>query len=212
MAEHKEGRQDPHWRNVILDAARRCLSAKGFHATTIDDVSRTVPAPRSVVYRHFSNKQALLNETVKRSSHETLAVITELIERAGSGPGSVGRLADLMYPLFTTSVLFDVGRFNIEWWAWAVRNEAGLSGFRDVWREWRSRLASLIASEFETDQSTEMIQAMTTLMLAIYNGLLLHATLEGEQLDLERIMRYQQYGWEGIIERVKAEPHEGSNV
>jgi hypothetical protein len=80
-----------------------------------------------------------------------------------------------------------------------------LRGFRDIWQEWRDQLAPLVRSEVGEDVPEKDVQAMTSLILSIFNGLVLHATLESESLDLERIAQLQQYGWDGIIERVKAD-------
>jgi hypothetical protein len=112
-----------------------------------------------------------------------------------------------MMPLLDGPATFDTGRYNMEWWSWAARNETGLRGFREGFRAWRGQLSAVIRAEVGEDAPEETVQAMASLMLAIFNGLLLHATLEGEELDLELIMRLQRYGWEGIMERVdKEEP------
>jgi AcrR family transcriptional regulator len=207
MATRKNNGADPEWRTNILDATRRCLTAKGFHDVTIEDICRASLTPRSLLYRYFDAKDAILSETVERSTRETLAVISELIRGASSGGESIPQLVDLTESILSAPGTFDIGRFNIEWWAWSSRNEAGLLGFRQAWREWREALANVIRHDVGDDAPEETVQAMASLMLAIFNGLLLHATLEGEELDLELIMRLQRYGWEGIMERVdKEEP------
>ncbi len=208
LAKARREAKDLEWRNHILDATSRCLSARGFHDTTIDDISRASMTPRSVLYRYFPNKDALLAETVLRSSRQNWAIVSSLINEASPGPGAVERLIEIMIPIFTVPSLFDRGRFNVEWWAWAVRTESGIRSFRETWREWREGLAAVIRSEVGDEPSDETVQAMANLMLALYNGLLLHATLEGDELDIEAIMRLQQDGWAGIFERAKGAQEE----
>jgi AcrR family transcriptional regulator len=207
MARKPSNGADPQWRNNILEATRRCLSAKGFHDVTIDDITRGSLTPRSVLYRYFQNKDALLDETFQRSSQQTLSIMAQVLSGTDAGSGSAAQLIELLEPVLASPSAFDIGRFNIEWWAWSARSEIGLKGFRQVWREWRETLMPVVRSELGEDAPEETVQAMASLMLAIFNGLLLHATLEGEELDLDLIMRLQRYGWEGIMERVdKEEP------
>jgi AcrR family transcriptional regulator len=197
--------EDPQWREVILNAARRCLSVKGFHDVTLDDVCRMSMLRRSALYRYFPNKDALLGETVRWGTRGPLAVVSSVGSDSGESEGAVQRLMESMTPILEAPTFFDVGRFNIEWWAWAARNEVGLSAFRETWQEWREQLTSLIRTEVGPEAADETVLAMANLMLAIFNGLMLHMTLEAEELDLEEITRLQQLGWDGIFERVRAE-------
>lgn len=202
MAKRDQRLDDDQTRERILDAARRCLSVKNFHDITMDDISRASLVPRRILYRHFPSKEALLNETVQRGVHQILTLISTLL---AEDRASVARLIDLMMPLLSGPATFDIGRFNVEWWAWALRNELALQDFQKTWGQWRARLGAIILSEFKDVPSEQDVEAMATLMLALFNGLLLHATAETGQLDMERITRLQQYAWEGIIERVRAE-------
>jgi AcrR family transcriptional regulator len=197
--------RDEEWRDRITDAARRSLSAKGFHGTTIDDISRMSFTPKNVLHRSFASKDALLNETVLKSSRATLSLVRQALQATDSEPGTVQKLIELMTPLLTSPGFFDIGRFSVEWWAWASRNETGLQGFLETWREWRAALTAIIRAEVGDGASDADVMAMAALMLAIYNGLVLHATLEGDELDVDAIMRFQQLGWEGIFHHVKAQ-------
>ena len=193
-------------REHILDATRRCLAAKSFNELTIDDISRASHRPKSAIYRHFPNKDAIVDETLRRTSRQSLQNILGVIGNAGDGKDTltVAGLIHLMGQVFTSPMLLETGRFNIEWWAWAARSQTGLRGFRETWREWRDAIAGAIRAEVGDDQPEETVQAMAGLIFGLYNGLLLHATLEGEELDIEAIMRLQQDGWQGIVERAKA--------
>jgi hypothetical protein len=145
---------------------------------------------------------------MQQLTRQTLASILELMDQDQADQRPVRHLMKIVAPILTSPALFDTARHNIEWWAWALRSEVGLMGFRDTWQEWRRELSALIRAEIGYDVSEKEVEAMSGLMLAIFNGLLLHAALEGENLDVQRMMQLQQYGWEGIIERVKAEQAE----
>lgn len=203
MERRSRATDQDHWHNSIVEATRRAVFAKGFHDVTINDVCRTSLSPRSILYRHFPNKDVLLKETVHRSAQETLASLQDAMRGSPTGAGSVQRLMEFINPIFASPAFFEIGRFNLEWWAWAARNETGFQGFNETWREWRETLVSVIRAEVGDGPSDETVQTMASLMLAIHNGVLLHATLEGDHLDIEALTRLLQYGWEGIFERVR---------
>ncbi|MBJ7505177.1 MAG: TetR/AcrR family transcriptional regulator [Ilumatobacteraceae bacterium] len=46
-------------RTLILDAALHEFAAKGFHATSMNDVARTGGVTKPVLYQHFASKRAL---------------------------------------------------------------------------------------------------------------------------------------------------------
>ncbi len=59
MAGKGAGRVDR--RADLLVAAGRCFVAKGLRATTMEDVARTAGAGKATLYRHFANKDALID-------------------------------------------------------------------------------------------------------------------------------------------------------
>ncbi len=159
--------------------------------------------PKSVVQRLFPSKDALISEAMLDSIRGTLDLARAILREDGSEPGAVHRLMQMITPILKAPAFFQSGRGNVEWWAWAARNETGLEGFRESWREWREVLATLVRSDVGKGPSDEDVAAIASLMLAIFNGLILHATLEGEDLDIDAIMRFQRLGLDGIVSRSK---------
>jgi AcrR family transcriptional regulator len=83
----------------LLDAAERCLAAKGIRATTVLEVAEVAGVSRAWLYRHFPDKSALLggaivrlNETFWADSHATLAQIDGFDRRVAAGV-RIGRSA-----------------------------------------------------------------------------------------------------------------------
>src|SRR3712207_6164045 len=61
-AEHLEGR-----RNQILDAARRCFAANGFHSTSMQDILAESGLSAGAVYRYFSGKEDIIAAIAERA-------------------------------------------------------------------------------------------------------------------------------------------------
>lgn len=53
-------------RQQILDAARRLVARRGFHAVSIDAVAREAGITRPVVYTHFGDLSGLLDSLIER--------------------------------------------------------------------------------------------------------------------------------------------------
>ena len=51
-----------------MDAAERCILARGFHASTMELIAREAGYSRAAMYRHFPNRQRLLEELVARKT------------------------------------------------------------------------------------------------------------------------------------------------
>lgn len=53
-------------RDRLIDAAERCLTAKGIRATTVSEVAEVAGVSRGWLYRHFPDKSELLGAAIVR--------------------------------------------------------------------------------------------------------------------------------------------------
>jgi AcrR family transcriptional regulator len=69
-------------KQLLLDAAVREFSAKGYGGTTTDDVAESAGVSLSVLFRHFPAKADLFREAVMQPFVESLRLFTEQWERS----------------------------------------------------------------------------------------------------------------------------------
>ena len=69
-------------RTQILDAAVLCFARKGFHLTSMHDISAEAGISVGLIYRYFQNKEAVI--AAMADGHKT--EIGELLERARLAP------------------------------------------------------------------------------------------------------------------------------
>lgn len=62
-------------KNKILEAAETCFIAKGFHKTTLRDISNESGVSLGSIYQYFENKNAIILTFVERSNDETSEAI-----------------------------------------------------------------------------------------------------------------------------------------
>ena len=100
MRYSKQRKQDT--RNKILQSARKLFAAKGFAATSIDEIMEACLLTRGGFYAHFSSKSELYKEALKlvdvrtrlRGSRSELnAVLDECLTAHGGSASTLGFLA-----------------------------------------------------------------------------------------------------------------------
>ena len=69
-------------RQQILDAAMLCFAKRGFHQTSMHDISAEAGISVGLIYRYFKNKE----EVIAALATEHKKNIAELLERAGRSP------------------------------------------------------------------------------------------------------------------------------
>lgn len=84
---------------AILAAARRVIAAKGFAATTMDEIAEAAGLAKGTIYLYFKNKQVLFQAVVS----EVLArLVAGLRELAGQQASAENRLRQMLRLLVTT--------------------------------------------------------------------------------------------------------------
>src|SRR3954452_3735295 len=66
-------------REQILDATKAIVAERGFHAVSIEAVSRAAGITRPIVYSHFGDLQGLLEALVERESARALAQLAAVL-------------------------------------------------------------------------------------------------------------------------------------
>ncbi len=93
MSEIQEGSKEPESRIKILEAATRLFGRKGYHASTIENITHAVGISRGALYWHFKGKSEVLAAVVERLQREYLDRFME--ETMQSGPSAAERLSHI---------------------------------------------------------------------------------------------------------------------
>lgn len=72
-------------REAVLQAAVELFNANGVHATSIDDIARSLNVTKPTVYHYFPTKDEILFECVQRGVDSIRAAGVEVENRGGSG-------------------------------------------------------------------------------------------------------------------------------
>src|SRR4051795_4187026 len=81
-------------RSQILDAGLVCFAKRGFHQTSMHDISAEAGISVGLIYRYFQNKEAVISAMADEHKNE----VTEWLERARQAP----TLLEALEILFTS--------------------------------------------------------------------------------------------------------------
>lgn len=83
------GRSGNDRRSALLDAAARRFVAVGITKTTMEEISREAGAGKATLYRHFPNKQAVLEALVDRENRRFERTLRQAADAADTPAASV---------------------------------------------------------------------------------------------------------------------------
>src|SRR5882762_5254824 len=168
-------------RSQILDAALVCFAKRGFHQTSMHDISGEAGISVGLIYRYFENKEAVISAMADRHKQE----IGEMLERARRAPS----LLESLEILFTAHCCEDapqvVSAFVVDLYAEASRNPQVADLVRDVLETAMDGVTDLIARAPETESAAHNLKPyeLAELIFAVARGMLMRDVLQPQELS-----------------------------
>ena len=160
-------------RAQILDAAISCFAKRGFHPTSMHDISAEAGISVGLIYRYFQNKEAVIAAMADRHKKQ----IQEILERARQAPS----LRESLETLFTAHCGETepqvTAAFVVDLFAEASRNQPVAELVRDVCEASMNGVTNLIARSPEAKASELTPREMAELIFAVNDGMLLRGVL-----------------------------------
>ena len=167
-------------RSQILDAALVCFAKRGFHQTSMHDISSEAGISVGLIYRYFENKEAVISAMADRHKTE----ISEMLERARQAPS----LLESLEILFTAHCCEDapqfVSAFVVDLYAEASRNPHVADLVRDVLETAMNGVRDLIARAPEAQNAAHGLtpNELAELIFAVARGMLMLDVLRPHEM------------------------------
>src|SRR5882762_10806866 len=168
-------------RSQILDAALVCFAKRGFHQTSMHDISGEAGISVGLIYRYFENKEAVISAMADRHKQE----IGEMLDRARQAP----TLLESLEILFTAHCCEDapqvVSAFVVDLYAEASRNPQVADLVRDVLQTAMDGVTDLIARSSEAQAAAHGLtpNELAELIFAVARGMLMRDVLQPQELS-----------------------------
>jgi AcrR family transcriptional regulator len=171
------------WENprvsAILSAAAKCFARKGFSATTLAEIGKELGLRKSIVHYYFASKAALIHEVQSFTYHKYLDRVREAL----ASDSSSDRLSSALQSLWDAIQNNKTGTgLNIEVWS-AARRDPELKRRASALHSDAHKLVSehIVQGLGYTNGDAQRGEALTTLILAVLNGLSVTEYLEGDE-------------------------------
>src|SRR5205085_3919525 len=167
-------------RSQILEAALVCFAKRGFHQTSMHDISGEAGISVGLIYRYFENKEAVISAMADRHKKE----INEMLERARQAP----TLLESLEILFTAHCCENeprvVSAFVVDLYAEASRNPHIADLVRDVLQTAMNGVTDLIARSPEAEGATHGLKPheLAELIFAVSRGMLMRDVLQPQAM------------------------------
>jgi AcrR family transcriptional regulator len=94
--------QDPRKREKIIEGARRVFFAKGFDATSMDDISAESGVSKATLYVYFENKERLFSEVIGDERRKMALMMFSVDHDNHDVPAVLGKLGREVVRVTTT--------------------------------------------------------------------------------------------------------------
>ena len=178
-------------REQILEAAMICFAKRGFHQTSMHDISAEAGISVGLIYRYFKNKE----EVIAALADEHKKDIAELLERAGEAP----TLLEAMEILFTSHCCEHspqiISAFVVDLFAEASRNPRVAKIVRNVAKTKTDGVAKLIARSPEVRRIAPWLDPneIAEMIFALNDGNMMRSALHASGTSITR-QRERQLG------------------
>jgi TetR/AcrR family transcriptional regulator, repressor for uid operon len=174
-------------RRQLLDAAWTCVATRGFQALTVDDVCAEAGVSKGAFYLYFDQKRDLLMALLEDDASEVDEVLDALGRSGLSGGERLRRFVRAMLERGD-----DPGRLQIRADLWAEMSSQPVVGERwaEVVRRRRETLRGWIEDSVVSGELAPIpANALAAILLALGDGLLLHAGLDPSGFRWQNVRR-----------------------
>jgi TetR/AcrR family transcriptional repressor of uid operon len=167
-------------RSQILEAALVCFAKRGFHQTSMHDISGEAGISVGLIYRYFENKEAVISAMAARHKEE----IQQMLERARQAPS----LLESLEILFTAHCCENeprlISAFVVDLYAEASRNPHVAALVRDVLETAMNGVRDLIARAPEVQNTGNNLTPddLAELIFAVARGMLMLDVLRPHEM------------------------------
>lgn len=163
----------------ILTAAMICFAKRGFHQTSMQNISEEAGISVGLIYRYFASKEAVISAITEEHKRE----IGELLDRARLAP----TLLDSLEIIFTAHCCEDAPQihsaFVVDLFAEAGRNKGIANLVLGVLETLKDGVTDLIARDPSFPRSEHALQPgeMSELIFAVVRGMMMRDVVDTSQ-------------------------------
>jgi AcrR family transcriptional regulator len=167
-------------RELLLDAARRCLEEKGYARTTARDLVAASGTNLASIGYHFGSKEALLNEAIATAFVEWTEEVNRAVRETPADAPLVRLLEGWREMLSRTEANRPLIVANLEAMAQISRSPELRERMAAAYEECRARIAEVVRESLPDDGSVDA-GAVASFIIAVVDGITLQHMADPER-------------------------------
>lgn len=171
-------------RQRIMEAAEALLAEKGYFDASVEEIVQRAGYSQGAFYRHWPSKERMALELIQERAQRQARVLGESAEPADP----VALLQALRGEAGDPRLFFEM-------WLLSLRGHAVAPYLLQHYRTWREQIAALLRR-----RGTGEAQAYATLLIALFDGLIVQQALEPEAVQIEQLVTPLTRLLEGLLE------------
>ena len=156
-------------RQMLIDAAIRCLAEGGIAAFTVDRISREAKVSRGLINHHFDGISGLLIEVYEAMTQSMLAAGRETLSFEGTAEQRLAQVIETMFkpPMFSKSSL----RAWLALWGEVATNPRLKASHRKSYDAYRNAIGDALAGIAAARDISIDGEALAMTVIALIDGL-----------------------------------------
>ncbi|MFQ5421809.1 MAG: TetR/AcrR family transcriptional regulator [Anaerolineae bacterium] len=175
-------------RQQILEAAMNCFARKGYHVTTMDDISAELPFSKGLIYYYFDSKRDIFL-AILENWKEAYLKGWEMLQSADDD-ATIQIHKCLEYGMYLVTSSAEIARVEFEFYSELGRDTAVSTAFRDLFTEIRNQIKNILEAGISSGQLRPMdTDALAAVLFAVYEGLAIQASVEPDGFNWPAISK-----------------------
>ncbi|WP_119392852.1 TetR family transcriptional regulator C-terminal domain-containing protein [Taklimakanibacter lacteus] len=168
-------------RQMLIDAAIRCLAEGGIAAFTVDRISREAKVSRGLINHHFDGIGGLLIEVYEAMTQSMLAAGRETLFFEGTAEDRLAAVIDTMFrpPMFSKSSL----RAWLALWGEVATNPKLKASHRKSYDAYRKAIGDALSEIAKTRKVRLDSEALAMTVIALIDGLWIEWCLDSSVVN-----------------------------
>jgi AcrR family transcriptional regulator len=159
----------PHRRRQLLDVALACFAARGFHATSMEDIAEAAGVTKPVLYQHFRSKRGLYLELLDDVGSQLM----EAIAKATAAADGPRRQVEAGFEAYVRFMADRPAAFPLLFGSGARRDPE----FADAVGRVEASIRDAVASLIEADLDETHRRALASAVVGMAEGVLRHSPM-----------------------------------
>ncbi len=174
-------------REEILQAAEDLFARKGYHETSMDDIVKESGLSKGAIYGYFDSKQEIFLALSDKCMESELGAIRSIFSPNDSASKKLEKSAEIHFDGIEGSI--EVCKMNLEWWIESPRVESLHHKMESHYKMVHKFIAEMISEGIKKGEFRQDIDpdALSSIIHAAINGLLLHRATTGQDFDWQKI-------------------------